>query len=218
MGCAMSVADKLQRLNRRDAVRELLRDRGESLVVTGLGSPSYDVFAAGDHDNNMYLWGAMGGASLVGLGLALAQPRRPVVVITGDGEQLMGLGGLATISVKKPRNFTLVVLDNGRFGETGGQKSHTALDVDLHRVAAAMGFALAVELREISEIPDYRMELTKLTGGPRYVSLRIAPDTPPRALPARDGFDLEAGTGVGGRKHRGSQAVRACVRFNSRFR
>ena len=187
----MTVADDLERLNRRDAVRELLRDRGDILVVTGLGSSSYDVFAAGDHDNNMYLWGAMGGAAMVGLGLALAQPRRPVVVITGDGEQLMGLGGLATISVKKPGNLTLVVLDNGQYGETGGQKSHTALGVDLYRIAAATGFASAGELRTMTEIGSYRTELAKLTGGPRYVSVRVAAGNLPRALPARDGVVLK---------------------------
>jgi thiamine pyrophosphate-dependent acetolactate synthase large subunit-like protein len=191
MGSAMTLKDKPGTLNRREAVRELLRNRGEILVVTGLGSPTYDVFSAGDHDANMYLWGAMGGAALVGLGLALAQPSRPVVVITGDGEQLMGMGGLATIAVKNPGNLTLVVLDNGQFGETGGQQSHTALGVDLHRIAATVGFASAVELREISDVANYRMELTKLTGGPRYVSVRIAPGNQPRALPARDGVYLK---------------------------
>jgi thiamine pyrophosphate-dependent acetolactate synthase large subunit-like protein len=187
----MSAAVGLQPLNRRDAVRELLRDRADSLVVTGLGSSTYDVFAAGDHDGNMYLWGAMGGAALVGLGLALAQPRRPVVVITGDGEQLMGLGGLATISVKRPGNFTLVVLDNGRYGETGGQLSHTGLGIDLHSAAAALGFASAVDLREMPELTAYRTELAKLSGGPRYATVRIACDSPPRALPARDGVYLK---------------------------
>lgn len=187
----MSDEDKLPRLNRRDAVRELLCDRGDSLVITGLGSSTYDAYAAGDHDGNMYLWGAMGGAALVGLGLALAQPERPVVVITGDGEQLMGLGGLATIAVKKPGNFTLVVLDNGRYGETGGQLSHTALGVDLRRTAAAIGFASAVELHAMSAVAAYRKELTKLTDGPRFVSVRIAIDSPPRALPARDGVYLK---------------------------
>lgn len=191
MGSAMIPADRVERLNRRDVVRELLRDRGDSLVVTGLGSATYDAFAAGDQDGNMYLWGAMGGAALVGLGLALAQPRRPVLVITGDGELLMGLGGLATISVKKPGNLTLVVLDNGQYGETGGQPSHTALGIDLHRIAGAMGFASAVELRTITEVTDYRPKLTTLTGGPRYVSVRIAPGSPPRALPARDGVYLK---------------------------
>jgi thiamine pyrophosphate-dependent acetolactate synthase large subunit-like protein len=187
----MTLAAKSDGLDRRHAVRELLRARGESLVVSGLGSPTYDTFAAGDHDGNMYLWGAMGGAALVGLGLALAQPQRPVVVITGDGEELMGLGGLATIAVKKPANLTLVVLDNGRYGETGGQESHTALGVDLHRVAAAIGFASAVELREISQVADYGREIAKAAGGPRYASIRIAPGSPPRALPARDGVYLK---------------------------
>jgi thiamine pyrophosphate-dependent acetolactate synthase large subunit-like protein len=187
----MSAADASARLNRRDAVRELLRDRGASLVVTGLGSSTYDVFAAGDHDGNMYLWGAMGGAAMVGLGLALAQPTRPVIVLTGDGEQLMGLGGLATIAVKRPGNFTLIVLDNGRYGETGGQPSHTGLGIELHRTAAAMGFASALELREMTEVAAYRAELAKVTGGPRFASVRIACDNPPRALPARDGVYLK---------------------------
>ncbi len=178
-------------LDRREAVGELLRDRGEALVITGLGSSTYDVFAAGDHDGNLYLWGAMGGAALVGLGLALAQPGRPVVVITGDGEQLMGLGGLATIAIKQPGNFTLVVLDNGQYGETGGQSSHTAQGVDLHRVAATMGFVSAVALTEHSEIAAYRRELTKLSGGPRFATIRIATGSPPRALPARDGVYLK---------------------------
>jgi thiamine pyrophosphate-dependent acetolactate synthase large subunit-like protein len=103
----------------------------------------------------------------------------------------MGLGGLATISAKQPGNLTLVVLDNGQYGETGGQKSHTALGVDLHRVAAAIGFPASVELRDIAQVADYRRELAKLTGGPRYVSVRIAPGNPPRALPARDGVYLK---------------------------
>jgi len=99
-------------LERRDFVRELLRDRGTLLVVSGLGSPSYDVAAAGDHPLNVYQWGGMGGTMMVGLGLALAQPRRRVAVITGDGDALMGLGSLATIGAKQPKNLAIVVLDN----------------------------------------------------------------------------------------------------------
>src|ERR1700712_2221865 len=112
-------------LDRRQTVATLLADRGDLLVVSGLGSPTYDVFAAGDHDANFYLWGAMGGAALIGLGLALAQPSRPVAVITGDGEALMGVGGLLTIAVKQPPNLSIIVLDNGHFGETGMQLSHS---------------------------------------------------------------------------------------------
>lgn len=187
----LSGADTRVSLDRREAVRELLRERGDLLVITGLGSSTYDVCAAGDRESNLYLWGAMGGAALVGLGLALAQRGRPVVVITGDGEQLMGLGGLATISVRRPENFTLIVLDNGLFGETGGQQSHTSFGVDLCRIAQATGFASAVELRTLGDIADYRRALTQLTGGPRFVSVKIAPGNPPRALPARDGVYLK---------------------------
>src|ERR1700760_159161 len=119
MGGAKVMAVSFGTMDRREAVKALLVDRRNLLVVTGLGSPSYDVFAAGDHDANFYLWGAMGGAAMVGLGLANAQPKRPVAVITGDGEALMGLGALLTIAVRKPPNLTVAVLDNGHFGETG---------------------------------------------------------------------------------------------------
>ncbi|MCK5274215.1 MAG: aldehyde dehydrogenase, partial [Alphaproteobacteria bacterium] len=89
-------------LDRREVVKALLADRGELLVVPGLGSATWDATAADGDPRNFYLWGAMGGAAMIGLGLALAQPARPVAVITGDGEQLMGLGGLATIGVRRP--------------------------------------------------------------------------------------------------------------------
>jgi thiamine pyrophosphate-dependent acetolactate synthase large subunit-like protein len=174
-------------MDRRAAVAALLADRGDLLVVTGLGSPSYDVYAAGDHPANFYLWGAMGGAALTAFGLALAQPKRPVVAITGDGEQLMGLGGLATIAAKQPGNLTVVVLDNGHFGETGMQLSHSGLGVDLHRIAAAAGFAEAVELHDLATVAGYRPVLQRIDGGPRFATLRIAPGNPERALPARDG-------------------------------
>lgn len=178
-------------LDRRAAVRELLADRRDLLVVTGLGSPAYDVFAAGDHDANFYLWGAMGSAALIGLGLALAQPARPVAVITGDGEQLMGLGGLATIAVKRPGNLSVVVLDNGRYGETGMQLSHTAHGVDLRQVAAAVGFADAVELTSMEQVRAFGPRLAQAEGGPRLAVVRISPDAPERVMPPRDGVFLK---------------------------
>jgi thiamine pyrophosphate-dependent acetolactate synthase large subunit-like protein len=177
-------------LDRRLAVKDLLLDRGDILVISGLGSPSYDLFAAGDHDGNFYLWGAMGGAAVMGLGLALAQPRRPVLVLTGDGEPLMGLGSLATIAAKKPDNLSIVVLDNGQYGETGMQRSHTGLGVDLHRIAEAAGVA-AVEIRDRAAIAAYRPELRKTNGGPRFATIRVAPENPERALPPRDGVFLK---------------------------
>ncbi len=138
----------LSTMDRRAAVRKLLDTRDGALVVTGLGSPSYDVHAAGDRDDNYYLWGAMGGAALVGLGLAQAQPDRRVMVITGDGEQLMAFGALATISVAKPKNLDVIVLDNQHFGETGMQSSHTGKGISFDKVAAAVGFAETAELRD----------------------------------------------------------------------
>ena len=130
-----------QAFDRRAAVARLLQGRRDLLVVAGLGSPTYDVAAAGDHPLNFYLWGAMGGAAMVGLGLALAQPRRPVLVVTGDGELLMGLGSLATIAAQNPGNLAIAVLDNEAYGETGGQKSHTGYATDLAAAARGCGIS-----------------------------------------------------------------------------
>lgn len=182
---------KFGTLERRAAVKRLLDQPGELLIVTGLGSPGYDAFAAGDHDGSFYLWGAMGGAAMMGLGLALAQPKRPVLVLTGDGEQLMGLGGLATIATKQPKNLSVVVLDNGHYGETGMQLSHSGLGVDLHRMAEAAGFPAVREIAGLEEIDAYRAEIRKVGGGPRYATIRIAPGNPDRALPNRDGVFLK---------------------------
>ena len=130
---------KANLLDRRKVVSSLLAERKDTIVVGGLGASTYDIAAAGDHDRNFYLWGAMGGAVMIGLGLALAQPKLPVVVITGDGEMLMGMGSLATVGLQKPKNLSIVVLDNEVYGETGGQASHTAGNVDLVGVARACG-------------------------------------------------------------------------------
>lgn len=178
-------------LDRRSAVKTLLEARGELLVVTGLGSPSYDAFAAGDHDSNFYLWGAMGGAALMGLGLALAQPTRPVAVLTGDGEQLMGMGGLATIAVKQPRNLSLIVLDNGHYGETGMQKSHAGLGVDLCAVARSTGFPHCIDISTEEELLSAREAIVRVSGGPSFYRVRIRAENAPRALPSRDGVFLK---------------------------
>jgi thiamine pyrophosphate-dependent acetolactate synthase large subunit-like protein len=178
-------------LNRREAVKTLLVDRGDLLVVTGLGSSSYDVFDAGEHPGNFYLWGAMGGAAMVGLGLALAQPNRPVVVITGDGEQLMGIGGLLTIAAKKPANLTVVVLDNGHFGETGMQVSHSGLGARLDVIAAGAGLRSVTEITDIKGITEFRTKLQGIDDGPRFARICIASGHLERALPPRDGVFLK---------------------------
>jgi len=179
-------------LHRRAAVARLLEGRDDLLVVTGLGSPTYDVFAAGDHPGNFYLWGAMGGAAMMGLGLAKARPERPVVVVTGDGEQLMGLGGLATISLQAPANLSIVVLDNGHFGETGGQMSHAGAGVDLAQVARACGIAEVTTVTDMDGVEGARGAIGTVGAGPRFIVLRIVNEETSRALPSRDGVWLKA--------------------------
>jgi thiamine pyrophosphate-dependent acetolactate synthase large subunit-like protein len=176
--------------DRREFVSKLLGAIPDALVVTGLGSASYDVFAAGDRDKNYYLWGAMGGSTSVALGLALAQPDKPVVVITGDGEQLMGVGSLATIAAKHPRNLTIVVLDNGHFGETGMQRSHTSLGTDLVAVAKGFGIADAYTV-DSSELCGEIAKRAAASQGPTFVRVTIEANEPPRALPPRDGVYIK---------------------------
>lgn len=174
------------RADRRAFVAALLKELPDALVVTGLGSPTYDVFAAGDRDTNYYLWGAMGGAASLGLGLALAQPDRSVVVITGDGEILMGIGSLGTIAAKQPRNLSIVVLDNGHFGETGMQRSHTSLGTDLVAVAKGFGIDNAYSVSSTERCAEVAQRIAERKGT-SFVQVLIEANEPPRALPPRDG-------------------------------
>jgi len=173
-------------LDRRAAVAVLLRDRKDTLVVSGLGSPTYDLHSVGDHAGNFYLWGAMGGAALIGLGLAQAQPSKRVLALTGDGEQLMGIGGLATIGVARPRNLDIVVIDNQHFGETGMQASHTGRGVDLTAIAAACGFATTGTVRTLEEVERLATQIVQPADGPRLFVIKVLAENPPRSLPSRD--------------------------------
>jgi thiamine pyrophosphate-dependent acetolactate synthase large subunit-like protein len=173
-------------LHRRDVVNELLRDRGDLLVIAGLGAPNWDVSATGDSPNNFPLWGAMGAASMIGLGLALAQPKRKVLVITGDGEMLMSIGALATIAVEKPPNLTIAVLDNERFGETGMQKTHTAAGVDLAGMAAAAGIRTSRIIRTMEEVTDIR-NLAHQGKEPVFAQVKISPEALVFVMPPADG-------------------------------
>lgn len=180
---SMSVPSQL---DRRAAVAALLNNRKDTLVVSGLGSPTYDLHATGDRDDNFYLWGAMGGAALIGLGLAQAQPGKRVIALTGDGEQLMGLGGIATIGVARPRNLDIVVIDNQHFGETGMQASHTGRGVDLTAIATACGFAATATMRTLEEVQRLATEIAKPADGPRLFVIKVRAENPPRSLPSRD--------------------------------
>jgi thiamine pyrophosphate-dependent acetolactate synthase large subunit-like protein len=177
-------------LDRRAVVRELLVRCPEALVITGLGSPSWDAFAAGDRAETFYLWGAMGGAAAMGLGLALAQPQRSVLVITGDGEQLMGLGVLATIAAQQPANLSVLVLDNGHYGETGMQRSHTSLGTDLVAVARGCGFAHAEAIGELAAVASLAARI-RAREGCLLARVPVASEELAKALPARDGVYLK---------------------------
>jgi len=178
---------KANLLERRSVVSGLLAGRKDAVVVGGLGASTYDVAAAGDHDRNFYLWGAMGGAVMIGLGVALAQPQLPVVVITGDGEMLMGIGSLATVGLQKPANLTIVVLDNEVYGETGGQASHTATNVDLVGVARACGIPDARAIATMADIEAFAPAMQDVSSGPRFVSIKIDGANLERVLSSRDG-------------------------------
>jgi thiamine pyrophosphate-dependent acetolactate synthase large subunit-like protein len=178
---------KANLLERRNVVNQLLAERKEAIVVGGLGASTYDIAAAGDHDRNFYLWGAMGGAVMIGLGVALAQPQLPVVVITGDGEMLMGMGSLATVGLQKPGNLTIIVLDNEVYGETGGQASHTAGNVDLVGVARACGISDARAISTMAEVEAFTPSMQDVTSGPRFASIKIDSANLERVLASRDG-------------------------------
>ena len=141
-------------LKRREVIAKLNDLREGARIISGLGSPTYDLHSTGDNSHNFYLWGAMGGAAMVGLGVAMAQPTSNIIVVTGDGEMLMGIGSLATIGVQKPANLTLFVLDNGHF-ETGMQASHTNTGVNLARIAKASGFNLAETIETDHELRGF---------------------------------------------------------------
>ncbi len=176
-------------LDRRKAVGRILADRGDALLITGLGSPTWDVAAAGDHPNNFYLWGAMGGAAVMGLGLALAQPNRRVLVFTGDGEMVLGLGALATIAVAAPGNLAVCVIDNERYGETGMQEGHTAAGVDLPGMAAAAGWPVTACAWTKDELEALVPGLHGETG-PIFATVKVTADPAPLVLPPRDGTVL----------------------------
>jgi thiamine pyrophosphate-dependent acetolactate synthase large subunit-like protein len=178
---------KANLLERRGVVSGLLTARNDAVVVGGLGASTYDIAAAGDHDRNFYLWGAMGGAVMIGLGVALAQPKLPVVVITGDGEMLMGMGSLATVGLQKPSNLTIVVLDNEVYGETGGQASHTATTVDLVGVARACGISDARAIATMADVEAFAPVMQDVSSGPRFASIKIDGANLERVLSSRDG-------------------------------
>jgi thiamine pyrophosphate-dependent acetolactate synthase large subunit-like protein len=132
----------------------------------------------------------MGGAAMIGLGIALAQPERPVLVVTGDGEMLMGIGSLLTIAVQQPKNLSLVVLDNERYGETGMQQTHTAYGSDLTAIAAGAGIRDSRTVKTEDEVRALRPALYKREG-PLFATVKVDPEKLPLVLPPSEGAVLK---------------------------
>ena len=167
-------------LDRREAVPALIGRHEDFLIVTGLAGTAKDVAAlTGDGAHTYALAGAMGGAAMIGLGLALAQRDRRVLVVTGDGELLMNVGALATIAVMNPPNLAIVCVDNGHYGETGYQKSHTSLGVDLEKIAAGAGIKLTRTIEDAADLAA-GARLIREANATAFVLLRVAPTDPPR--------------------------------------
>ena len=177
-------------LDRRAVINAILKRRADSLLVTGLGSSCYDAGAAGDHPNTFYLWGGMGAAAMIGLGLALAQPKRQVLVITGDGEMLMGLGALATIGAKGPSNLSIVVIDNELYSETGMQPTHTSRGVDLAGMAKAANFPRTATVYTEKELKSWIPKLYA-PAGPAFVAVKVNSARYPMAIRLRDGAHIK---------------------------
>jgi thiamine pyrophosphate-dependent acetolactate synthase large subunit-like protein len=178
-------------MDRRPFVAGLLADRGDLLVVTGLGSSTYDVAACGDHPLNFYLWSAMGSTAMVGLGLAMARSDRRVAVITGDGDVLMALGSLATIGAKQPGNLSIVVLDNRHYSATGMQPTATAAGIDLAGTAQSCQFRRVERVSALDCAPAMR-ELLHTGQGPIFIHARVEADDQKRIIPSRDGYAIRA--------------------------
>jgi phosphonopyruvate decarboxylase len=174
------------KIARRPLVAELLAQHGDALVVCGLGSPTWDAFAAGDSPEYLYSWGGMGLAVPTALGVALARPGRRVVCVTGDGEMLMGIGSLGVVADQAPANLAILVLDNESFGETGRQRGLTSGRADIAAVARGFGIARTLTVTEqgtVGELADFLFR----TPGPVLAVAKIAPTEDPWALPEKDG-------------------------------
>ena len=178
-------------LRRREVAQKIFDAGGdELLIVTGLGSTNWDFTVAGDCERIFPLWGAMGGAIPLALGLALAQPTRRVLVATGDAETLMGLGSLATVAVQRPENLAIAVFDNERYGETGMQATATAHTADIAGIAAASGIPVTDTVRDDAEL-DAAMPKMLTEPGPSVFVIKVRAEALPFVLPPKDGAYLK---------------------------
>lgn len=170
---------EIKRLDRNKAVPALIGNPDDFLIIAGLAGPAKDI--GGMTDKAFLFGGAMGGAVMAGLGLALAQPDKKVLCVTGDGDLLMSLGSLATVGVMKPANFSVVCVDNALYQETGGQTSHTGMGVNVAEVAAGCGFAVTRDVSDESQLEE-ASKLLRQGNASTFVLLRVDDTPPPKGI------------------------------------
>ncbi len=170
----------LGHLDRCDVVPQLVGDPNDFLIIAGLAGTAKDTASLCEPNANYFACaGIMGGATALGLGLALAQPERRVLILTGDGELLMNVGSLATVGLMNPPNLSILCVDNGHYGETGYQKSHTSLGVNLATIATGSGIAAVQTVMEESDIAAAATLLRQMDE-PSFVLLKVKPTDPPK--------------------------------------
>ena len=179
------------KLNRRHVISELLKNRSDNLIINGLGGTCWDVASLGDHNLNFYVWGGMGNACMIGLGLALSQPNKKILVITGDGEMLMGIGSLITIAVKKPKNLSIIVFDNELYGETGNQRTHTAHGVSLSKIAKGSGIKNSKLIENMTDLKVLSSEINQISEL-SFSQIKINNESVETILPIREGSYIKS--------------------------
>ena len=178
------------KLNRSDVLNKLMEVRGNALAIAGLGSPVWDLAASDHQPENFYNWGGMGCAISMGLGCALAQPKRNIWVITGDGEALMGVGSFATVANQRPDNLVIIILDNEHYGETGMQKTHTSGGTDLAAMAAGAGIPTTMTVHSDEDLNNL-INALKTSPLPLVASIKVENTKPKLVLPSRDGVYIK---------------------------
>jgi thiamine pyrophosphate-dependent acetolactate synthase large subunit-like protein len=160
-------------LNRADLTKRLVAKlTRDEAVVAGIGNTNFDLYAAGHRPQNFYMLGSMGLACPIALGVALAQPERGVIALEGDGSILMALGCLATIGAVKPRNLTIVIMDNGLYQITGKQAAATARTADIVAIARGAGIA---ESHWVRDEAHFEQSIARRfdAGGPVLLAAKI---------------------------------------------
>ena len=168
-------------LNRKEAIPKLIANPENFLIISGLAGPAKDIgFLTKESPNTFLFGGAMGGAIPTALGLALSRPKEKILCVSGDGDTLMSMGSLATIGIMKPKNLTVLCVDNSSYLETGGQKSHTGLGVDLEVVAKGSGFSLTKTIQNEKELLEGRELLLSNSKCPLFILLKVNQSNPPQ--------------------------------------